>query len=863
VANAAASGRQIRFTIVSAVYNVARYLDDFIASIEGQTYPRELIQVVAVDDGSTDESLARLQRWQRESDLDIVVLTKENGGQGSARNLGITLATGDWVTFTDPDDSLAPRYFSAVATFLAANPETDMVATRLMVHDERTGRITNTHPLTSGFRDGNIARRLSRHGDYFAGSAPSAMFRREHLERLDLRFDDRVRPNFEDGHFCVRYLLSFDDPVLGFVKGANYRYRRRNDGSSTLQNSMKDVRRFTDVLTYGYLDVIRIANERFGSVPGWLQHYLTYELSWYVTSGLLHGSTTACEGEVSDRFYAMAREILSHIDERTIRTFSRRQIGRETRLILQHAFTDPQWHEDPAAIVDVDHDRNLAKLSYYFTGDAPTEVVEVAGRVVEPQFAKIRDLVLFGRTPIRQRVLWVPLEGTIQLSLNGVDVAIDPRGDAYAPTALAPFLVRRAWVDDAHAVRELRPEEEEVLRHAAKRRARRRYHDAWVFIDRIHDADDSAEHLFHHVTRHHPEINAWFVVEKDTADWKRLKRAGVKRLMAHGSPQWRSLMANAAHLISSHADVPIMRPRELEFPGGRNWRFTFLQHGVIKDDLSSWLNPKQIDTFVTSTPAEFQSIAGDHNRYHYTSKEVVLTGLPRFDRVREAGLAVPPERRDLVLLVPTWRSWLTTGFVGEGTQRREEYGPEFYESDFVAQWMGLINAPEVRAACERHGLKIGFLPHPNLQPALPRLGLPDWVVPLSYEGNDVRAYFARAAVMVTDYSSVAFNAAYMDRPVVYYQFDADRVFGGEHVGEGGYFDYRRDGFGPVADTLDQVVKETCAALDAGRSPQEPYASRIAATFPVRDGGCCERTFQAIVTSTERVSSKEPPLGAGE
>ncbi len=284
------------------------------------------------------------------------------------------------MTFTDPDDTLSPRYFAQVARFVEEHPGAHMLATRLMVLDDETGKITNSHPLRTNFRDGDVARRLTVHGDYFHGSAPSAFFRREHLESIGVRFDDRVQPNFEDGHFCVRYLLSFDDPVLGFVGSARYRYRRRSDGTSTLQNSMMDVRRFTDVPRYGYLDVIRVALERFGSVPIWLQHFLTYELSWYVSSGLRHADTTACRGAVADEFNALMREILSHIDDRTLVTFSRRVLTREVRAILRHGYAAPGWHEDPAAIVEVDLVRNLAKLSYFFTGEQPHEVVEVRGR---------------------------------------------------------------------------------------------------------------------------------------------------------------------------------------------------------------------------------------------------------------------------------------------------------------------------------------------------------------------------------------------------------------------------------------------------------------------------------------------------
>ena len=114
-------------------------------------------------------------------------------------------------------------------------------------------------------------------------------------------------------------------------------------------------------------------------------------------------------------------------------------------------------------------------------------------------------------------------------------------------------------------------------------------------------------------------------------------------MVAHGSTLWKLLMLNARHLISSHADRPVIAPPEIVRLAKPRWQFTFLQHGVIKDDLSGWLNPKVIDTFVTSTRQEHESIAGDDNGYVFTSKEVQLTGLPRFDKLRRIGLRVPED----------------------------------------------------------------------------------------------------------------------------------------------------------------------------------------------------------------------------
>jgi len=79
-----------RFSIVTAVYDVEPYLADFIASMEAQRVPPADLEVVAVDDGSTDGSLDMLRDWARRSRLRVKVFTKPNGGQGSARNLGLT-----------------------------------------------------------------------------------------------------------------------------------------------------------------------------------------------------------------------------------------------------------------------------------------------------------------------------------------------------------------------------------------------------------------------------------------------------------------------------------------------------------------------------------------------------------------------------------------------------------------------------------------------------------------------------------------------------------------------------------------------------------------------------------------------------
>ena len=163
----------------------------------------------------------------------------------------------------------------------------------------------------------------------------------------------------------------------------------------------------------------------------------------------------------------------------------------------------------------------------------------------------------------------------------------------------------------------------------------------------------------------------------------------------------------------------------------------------------------------------------------------------------------------------------------------------------MQRWLAILGAPELAEALRERGWQLGFMPHPNLQEAFGQLQLPDHVTPLSFAGSDVQGLYARLGLLVTDYSSVAFNAAYLDRPTVYYQFDRDALLAGGHVGRPGYFDYERDGFGPVTVDHEAAVSAIVAAIRHGATPEQPYADRITATFPDRDGRACERVVAAI------------------
>ena len=93
-------------SVIVPVYKVASYLDRCVQSIVDQTYKK--LEIILVDDGSPDNCPAMCDAWA-ERDSRIRVIHKDNGGLSDARNAGLTLATGEYISFIDSDDWIAPE----------------------------------------------------------------------------------------------------------------------------------------------------------------------------------------------------------------------------------------------------------------------------------------------------------------------------------------------------------------------------------------------------------------------------------------------------------------------------------------------------------------------------------------------------------------------------------------------------------------------------------------------------------------------------------------------------------------------------------------------------------------------------------
>jgi hypothetical protein len=657
-----------------------------------------------------------------------------------------------------------------------------------------------------------------------------------------------VIPTFEDGHFVGRYLLGEADSQVGFCARARYCYRKRADQSSSVDRAWRRAERYDDVLRYGYRDLFNCALAQHGRLPAWVQRTVLYDLGWFVRRIVDTPATTRflTPAQVST-FKEHLRALFDRIDPEVIQNFPHPGIWFLHKVGMLGLFKGAAPSLQICYVEDYDGVRNSVLIRYFFYDQAPLEAVLLDGKPAHPTDAKTRVYRFLDEEFVRERIAWIDVTDAKKLSvhLDGRNARITLRSTQYR-SGIELKTIRNAFRPGKLDDRNFPPRVKALRRLARLPAMTRRYADAWVFMDRDVQADDNAEHLYRWVRQNRPELNAFFVLRKTSHDWSRLERDGF-RLLKFGGMQHKLALLNARHVVSSHADdyVHSFLTRR-RFSDMIRYKFTFLQHGVISVDLSSWLNRQPISLFVTSTEGEYESIAGSGNHYRFTPREVALTGLPRHDSLLKKGGG----REKVVLVMPTWRQSIVGARIGKGNERSQN--PAFALTEFAQRWKGLLRSEEFLGAARERGYRIVFFPHANIQPYISWFDLPPEVeVRMHDHSTSFQDIFQKSSVLVTDYSSVAFEMAVLMRPVIYYQFDRDTIFSGDHIYAPGYFDHRTEGFGPVCYEQAEVVTALSNIMSNDGTPDPVYAARMRDTIRYRDGENCRRVFDRIVAMERR------------
>lgn len=830
------------FSIVTATYNVARYLDDFFESLVNQSVSFiDSIEVILVDDGSTDETAAKIWEWVEKYPKNIKYFWQENAGQGAARNHGLLYAKNEWVTFIDPDDFISEGYFENANKIIEENKKDKplkLVCASLVFYYEDKSKFSDTHPLRYRFAKGDIVLPVATPGKHINLNVTSNIFKRNRILEQKIEFRHDIKPGFEDSHFINSYLLTIEDGHMAYLQSAQYFYRKRDDGTSTLDTGWQHPGRYDHQLRLGSLGLIQKSLDTHGIVLEYIQRVALYDLSWHFNKIIKKDADIySLEPDKLEKYKSLVKEILGHISKETIMSFELAGFWFYHKLGLLSLFKDYTPDFNIAYIDEIDTLKDLVKIRYFSTSNKVSEWFAWDGKGAIPVYSKTRNHDFFGECFINERIVWLRIGDTKKLTMGTCNkpTRISLKGKQYREGVFTQDIYdafKATKIDDSLF-------DEDIIRLRELARAPHtisKFGNCWVFMDRDNFADDNAEHLYRHTKKFLPRQKIFFVLDEASTDWNRLNDEGFN-LVQLSSDDHKLALLNAEHFISSHADQYIFADIDKKHYGDLlSYKFTFLQHGVISCDLSHWLNTKNIDCFITSTPQEYSSIQ-ENGPYKFTRKEVVLTGLPRLDRLFSLEKSETPS----ILIMPTWRSSIVGKLTGNGNER--EYNPEFVSSEFFKNWSNALNSDALKKLSSK--FEIIFYPHANIVDYISDFDLPDFIKVKSQSDASIQNELAKAEILLTDYSSVAFDFAYLDKIVYYFQFDAEAVLSGGHTYRPGYFDYAKDGFGPISKNLQSLEENLIDFYNNNQNNNQHYLERIKNTFPSEKGNTCANVITAI------------------
>lgn len=354
----------------------------------------------------------------------------------------------------------------------------------------------------------------------------------------------------------------------------------------------------------------------------------------------------------------------------------------------------------------------------------------------------------------------------------------------------------------------------------------------WLICEDGYTARDNGYYFYRYIAKEHKEILCYYVIDEKSTDYKKVEPYG-NIIKFKSFKHWLYYMSANKNISNHKHGNPCQSFFYIIHVILRLYNNRiFLQHGVIKDDLPFvYYKNARFRLFICSAKREYEYV---NNNFGYPKGYVVNTGLARFDTLHEIKV-----NQNQILFMPTWRNWF--GGVNNEFLKDNEL---FKKTDFYQKWEDLLNNKELIDYIEKNNILIYFYPHQHMQKYLKYFkSSSNNVKVIDNKEKDIQDLLKESALLVTDYSSVFMDFGYMNKPVIYYQFD-ETEFREKHLSKG-YFDYRIDGFGEVLTTDKEVSEKIIKLIDNNYKDLKEYEQKRLDFFEVRDTNNCKRIYEKI------------------
>ena len=353
--------------------------------------------------------------------------------------------------------------------------------------------------------------------------------------------------------------------------------------------------------------------------------------------------------------------------------------------------------------------------------------------------------------------------------------------------------------------------------------------------------DDNSKFLYEYILRNHKDVEIYWVINKDS----KVKDKIPGKTLIKGSLKNYLYYYNAKVIVFSHAPSADIAPYNFAVPVLNKFHKrvfkVFLNHGAISFKKRKPMNAKlkkMIDNLMksynmTTAISKFERDIMV-NEWKMRDDAVCIVGSARQDNL---PLDTKPEGKN-ILYMPTWRDWIKFG------------DTEFTQTEYFKNIMDFLNDKRLNDVLEKNDVNIKFYMHHLMHEFIDDIKSNITGKKIIFLDKDVTVAdeITSSIANITDYSGVAIDFLYMNRPILFYQFDKEKYK--DEVDS--YIDLDKEMFGYVAYNKDEAVNELVKLIECEFKVKQNQEDARNKFFRYNDNNNCERIYNTILEKLNNI-----------
>jgi len=360
----------------------------------------------------------------------------------------------------------------------------------------------------------------------------------------------------------------------------------------------------------------------------------------------------------------------------------------------------------------------------------------------------------------------------------------------------------------------------------------------WLFEDKIYKGGDNGEYLYTYACQQKNDgISKYYILDRKCLDAQRFRKEG-KKFTQYCSIKHKMLYLNGEVIFNTHNGSTehhgFSKRVEIYFRDLFKADNVCIQHGLSVQYIPNLVNQvnDNLKMFFLASEVEKKNLLNSEYAWEGKEDRLFVTGSPRYD-----GLKDKDQRQ--ILITPTWRNYLAVPVSRIDATR--EKNDDFIKSDYFKIYNNLINDEKLIAAAKKYNYKIIYLLHPCTASQIDDFDRNNSVELVASTADlNYEKIMTESSLMVTDYSGVQFDFAYMYKPVVYYH--PEKLPPSYDEGE---YKYATMSLGEIIKTQDDLVESLCEYMKNDCKIKDEYRKRIDKFFSHHDFENCKRVYEVV------------------